>query len=71
MNFKGLNELLNEQKISIKDIMNIAHKFDQKDLNDEKELLAIIQELSKLVHKDLTDEEKKKMISMVKQTNLK
>lgn len=71
MNMNQINELLVNNNISINDVMKIANRFNNKDLSNEKELRAIIKDLSTLVGKELDEEQENKMINMVKNGDIK
>lgn len=71
MNINQLNEVLKNNNISINDVMRIAKKFEEKDLNNEHELRAVIQDLGKLLGKEFDTSQENQMINMVKNRNVK
>lgn len=70
MNFDQINNILINNHLSIQDVMKIAKKFENKDLNDEKELRVVINDLSILVGKQIPTQQIDKMIQMVKNNQI-
>ena len=70
MNFKQINDILTKQNLNMNDIGPIVQKFKHLNIHDEKQMHELIKDISKLVHKEISVEDEKKLMQMIQTTKL-
>lgn len=70
MDFKKIFDVINRYNIDKNEVLDLVEEAKSLDLTEEENLLNIIRKGARLANKDLSSEDEKKILSLIKQKGL-